>query len=316
MASIGRDPRRKERLKDLFAMHAGERRGTMALMVILLVLASWAVYEQWFREPPVSDLGPLQTELEAWIAQQAALPVDSVVVRYFPFDPNATIREEWRSLGLTDKQVDGIERYQAKGGKFRTKKDLGRMYSIRPEQYQALLPFITLPDSFERKSFERTNRAYATDQWPRRDTARYTSVNHRTELRKVEINTADTTALIELPGIGPSFARGIVKYRDWLGGYVSLDQLSEVFVLKDKPDAVARLKDLLVVDTLMVRRIAINTCTVEELAGHPYVRWKLAKPLIAYRDQHGPFTKPEDIMGCALIDAALFRKLAPYLSLE
>jgi DNA uptake protein ComE-like DNA-binding protein len=132
----------------------------------------------------------------------------------------------------------------------------------------------------------------------------------------LEVNTADTTALIALPGVGPSFARGIVKYRDWLGGYVSLDQLEEVFVLKDKPDAIIRLKELLMLDTLMVRKIPINTCTVEELAAHPYLRWKLAKPLIAYRNQHGPFQKPEDILGCALIDEALFRKLAPYLSVE
>lgn len=96
-----------------------------------------------------------------------------------------------------------------------------------------------------------------------------------------------------------------------MGGYVSLDQLNEVYMTKDKPDAVLKLKELLILDTLMVQRILINTCTAEELA-HPYFRWKLAKPLIAYRTQHGPFGSVEDIRGCALIDAALLRKLAPY----
>jgi competence ComEA-like helix-hairpin-helix protein len=110
----------------------------------------------------------------------------------------------------------------------------------------------------------------------------------------------------------PSFQ----KYRDGLGGFHSLDQLEEVYVLKDKPDALARVKELLVLDTLAIQRIPINTCTVEELAAHPYVRWKLAKPLIAYRQQHGPFKTVEDIKGCVLIDEAVFRKLAPYLSVE
>ena len=130
------------------------------------------------------------------------------------------------------------------------------------------------------------------------------------------MNTADTVALVALPGIGPAFARGMVKYRESLGGYHSLDQLAEVYVLRDKPDAVAKLKELLVLDTLMVRRIPINTCTVEELAAHPYARWKLAKPLIAFRNQHGRFSKLEEIKGCALIDADAFRKLAPYLTVE
>ncbi len=57
---------------------------------------------------------------------------------HFRFDPNTIGREEWRALGLTDKQIDGLERYQNKGGHFRTKKDLGRMYSIKPELFAAI----------------------------------------------------------------------------------------------------------------------------------------------------------------------------------
>ena len=87
-------------------------------------------------------------------------------------------------------------------------------------------------------------------------------------------------------------------------------------MLKDKPDAVARLKELLVVDTLLIRRIPLNTCTVEELAAHPYIRWKLAKPIIAYRQHHGPFAEVAAIKGMQLIDEDLYRKLAPYLSVE
>jgi DNA uptake protein ComE-like DNA-binding protein len=316
MASKGVDPIRKERLKDLFALHKGERRGTIVLVVILLGLTAWASYEQWFRKAPARDLSLIQREMEAWVAEQEANAVAPTTVRLFPFDPNTIGREEWLALGLTDKQVDGIERYMAKGGKFRTKKDLARMYSLPQELFQALEPFILLPDSFERKRYTYVPRTPYPERWPRRDTVfERKSYSHSTT-RKLEVNSADTSALIALPGVGPSFARGIVKYRDWLGGFVSLDQLDEVFVLKDKPDALLRLKELLVVDTMMVHKIQINTCTVEELAGHPYLRWKLAKPLIAFRDQHGPFKKPEDILGCALIDEALFRKLAPYLSVQ
>src|SRR5690606_31133336 len=109
---------------------------------------------------------------------------------------------------------------------------------------------------------------------------------------------------------------GIVKYRERLGGYHSLDQLAEVCVLQDKPDAIARMRELLVVDTLLIRRIPLNTCTVEELAAHPYIRCKLAKPIIAYRQQHGPFREVAGIRAIPLIDEGLYRKLAPYLSVE
>lgn len=309
----------KEQVKDLFSMHSGERRGSIILICSLLVVGFWVTYLQWFHVQDPVDLKPMRAELERWLAQRDSGQAQDVAVGDpFAFDPNAIGREQWRALGLSDKQVDGIERYRSKGGRFRTKADLGRMYSIRPEQFQRLKPFILLPDSIERRKFaERPARAqYAKDTAFRVWTERRAYNDERAAFRKVEVNSADTTALIALPGIGPSFARGIVKYRESLGGYLSLDQLAEVYVLKAKPDALSRLKELLAVDTLMIRRIPINTCTVEEIAAHPYARWRIAKPLIAYRTQHGPFEQVEDIKGCALIDAEVFRKLAPYLSVE
>lgn len=309
----------KEQLKDLLSLHTGERRGTAAMIIILTALMLVYVYVQWFRQPTAKDLEPLRAEMEAWIASRdSAESKAEVAVELFAFDPNEIERADWRRLGLNDRQVDGIERYREKGGRFRKKADLGRMYSIRPEQFEALKPYILLPDSLPQRRDGRKEETRRTESWKAREERKEppSPRQERHAFAKIEVNTADTNALIALPGIGPSFARGIVKYRESLGGYHSLDQLAEVYVLKDKPDAVARLRELLVVDTLMIRRIPINTCTAEELAAHPYVRWKLAKPIIAYRQQHGPFKELAGLKGIHLIDEGLFRKLAPYLTLE
>lgn len=307
----------REQLMDLLALHAGERRGTVVLMAVLSALVGWYAYQQWFRKPDVTDLLPMRAEMEAWLATRDSVESPSIAAKAFLFDPNTIDRSGWLRLGLSEKQINGIENYKAKGGRFRVKSDLGRMYTLRPEDYERLKPFIQLPDSLENSFADRQRYAqYARDTttrtWPESSSRTYV----REPFRKVEVNTADTNMLVALPGIGPSFARGIVKYRESLGGYSSLDQLAEVYVLKDKPDAVLKLKELLMIDTLMVRRIPINTCTVEDLAAHPYARWKIAKPLIAYRNTHGPFAQVADIKGCALIDAEVFRKLAPYLTVE
>lgn len=305
----------REQLKDFVYLHSGERRGNAVLLVILLSLSIWVALRNWVFQPSLPDTAALKEEMQRWVEERAAADADTLVSEPFPFDPNSIERAEWMALGFTDRQVDGIERYLNKGGRFRVKRDLARMYSIRPGQYERLEPYILLPDSLVPKA--RRDR-YPTDrkEWPSNQPRTEFPRTERSPFRKVEVNTADSLQLVALPGIGSSFAKGILKYRDGLGGFHSLEQLDEVYVLKDKPDALARVKELLVVDTLAIRRIPINTCTVEELAAHPYVRWKLAKPLIAYRQQHGPFKSPEDIMGCVLIDEALFRKLAPYLSLE
>lgn len=299
-------------------MHAGERRGFFLVMVILMLSSAWVAYMKFIYEPPERDLSILKEEMETWSAMRSAKQNTSVqpVAEPFPFDPNTIERSEWVALGLTERQVEGIERFVTKGGEFRSKKDLERMYTISPELYARLEPFILLPDSYARP----LRPKYEKKEWPKNEnrSASYEKKSWPKEepFRKAEINTADSLTLIALPGIGPSFTKGIIKFRDMMGGYHSLDQLEDVYVLKDKPDAIARIKELVVLDPDAVHYIPINTCTVEELAAHPYARWKIAKPLIAYRSQHGPFQTIADIQKCVLVTDSVYMKLAPYLKLE
>ncbi len=312
------DRRIKERLKDLLAVPRGEAQAWVVVIAIIVGLAGWITYQQVFATPEVAGLEKEQAVLDAWLAERSR--TDSANVRsvdLFAFDPNHLPTDQWQRLGLSEKQAQAIHRYEEHGGRFRSKADLGRMRVIRPELYAQWVPFIQLPDSADRAPRSWGDRKGERTAWQRDTTSHYAERHEdRSLLPVVEVNTSDTTQLIALPGIGPSFARGIVKYRDQLGGYVSLAQLAEVFVLKDKPDAVEKLKTLLVLDTLMVRRIPINTCTVEELAAHPYARWKVAKPLIAYRQQHGPFKNVEGIKGCAVVTEEVYHHLAPYLIVE
>lgn len=308
----------KEQVKDLFSVHSGERRGALVFIALIALLFVWVIHAQWFKSSAAVDLSRERVEMERWIAAREAAEAERSRPRaLFPFDPNQIERVQWIELGFSERQVDGIERYLAKGGRFRVKGDMARMYSMRPGQYQELEPYILLPDSLPKRASKSYGPRGASGQrftYPQRNEP-YTP-RERPAFSKLEVNTADSVSLVALPGIGPSFAKGILAYRERLGGFISLDQLAEVYVLKDKPDALERMQELLQVDTLMIRKIRINTCTVEELAEHPYVRWRLAKPLLAYRQQHGAFRQLEDIRGCVLIDEDTFRKLAPYLTVE
>lgn len=308
----------KEKLKDLGNLHAGERRGFFLVVVLLILSAGWVGYMKFMYEPPQKDLTALKAEMETWSVLRSAKKASSIdqLAEPFPFDPNTIERSEWIALGLTERQVDGIERYVTKGGEFRSKKDVERMYTISPELYARLEPYILLPDSYVRAA----RPQYEKKQWPKnlRDSSTYVYRDRHAagSYAKAEINTADSAKLVALPGIGPSFAKGIIKYRNMVGGFHSLDQLGEVYVLRDKPDAIVRIKELLTLDPNAVHYIPINSCTVEQLAEHPYARWKIAKPLVAYRTQHGPFEKIEDIQKCLLVTDSVYQKLAPYLKLE
>ncbi len=291
-------------------MHRNERRGFLLLLVGCTAAAAWVTYEQWIRPPDATGLTVLSTAMEPWIeACKAARDTtwsqraEKDRVALFPFDPNDLPLDQWTALGLSERQAAVIHKYEAGGGRFRSKRDVAKMRVVDPELFAKWEPYIQLPDSLAPREDPTGGDARAARDFP----PRYVP-------RAVEVNSADSVALVAVPGIGPSFAKGIIKYRDRLGGFHSLDQLAEVYVLKDKPDAVATLKQRLVLDTLVIRRIPVNTATVEELAAHPYLGWKVAKALVAYRGQHGGFSDVAGIKGCVLVNDSLFRKLAPYLT--
>lgn len=304
-----------EGLKDVFGMHVQERRGFLVMAFLLVLWAGWLTYKQWFMVPVPFDLGAMRTEVEAFMVEDEhkfAVPDASIIE---PFDPNNLDKSGWMALGLSDRQASGIMRWVERGGRFRSKADVAKMYSIKPEQFAVLAPFMLLPDSAEERPRYTEHRE--RKPWPERDTAQRKSTwPAKPVLEVVEVNTADSAALTALPGIGPSFARGIIKYRNQLGGYVSIDQLNEVFVLRDKPDAVKKIVALLRVDASQARKLNINTATAEDFTGHPYLwkKWSIAKAIVAYRTQHGPYATVEDIKKCLLVDDELLGKLSPYLT--
>ena len=130
----------------------------------------------------------------------------------------------------------------------------------------------------------------------------------------VDINLADTSALIALPGIGSKLASRIISFREKLGGFFAVEQVGETFGLPDS--SFQKLKKYLVVNTNSVRKININTASLDILKAHPYIRYAIANAIIAYRSEHGPFYRIDDIKKIHVITAELFNKLLPYLSLE
>jgi len=311
----------KEDLKDIFSVHRGERRGLMILIVLCLLAAGWVTYEQWIRPAKVEDAEDLKL---IWSKMQDSIQVKEKEfqrepkqhqVHLFAFDPNELPTEQWVQLGLTERQAGAIHKYEEHGGKFRVKADVAKMRVVDPDLFAQWEPYIQLPDSLSKRTGEDyADRGHPQDSASWKNGGKSFAREDRNAL--VELNTADSTTLVTVRGIGPSFARAIIRYRDRLGGYVSLDQLNEVYVLRDKPDAVERIRPHLTLDPAMVKMIHLNSCTVEDLGPHPYVGWKVANALVSYRKQHGPFPTVDAITGCILVTDSIRDRLVPYLTLE
>jgi competence ComEA-like helix-hairpin-helix protein len=279
--------------KDYLTLSIRERRGLTVLLLILFlqVLVLWYVnsLEPEFPYPDFEKLIELAKPLDVREKPLLPLPTETIVEN---FDPNHLQAGDWARFGLTERQAQSISNYLAKGGKFRVKSDLKKIYGMRTEIFARLEPHILLPDSLER--FQ-TGKKTAEQK-----------------MKVLNINNADSIQLEKLRGVGFTLAARIIKYRNKLGGFNSIDQLKEVWGLND---TLFRLisSQVSLEATPTLNQLDINSDSPEILSQHPYVGRKLAYLIVNYRSQHGPFKRIEELKNLPLLTDEMFRKLAPYL---
>ena len=130
----------------------------------------------------------------------------------------------------------------------------------------------------------------------------------------IEINTADSVQFASIPGIKPFLAARTIKFRKLLGGFYSKEQLLEVYGF---PQAIYdEYNSSFSVKTGLVKKIKINSADMDELKHHPYIKYKLAKVIVKYRNQNGPFKNAEDLKKALDIDDQDVAKILPYISFE
>jgi DNA uptake protein ComE-like DNA-binding protein len=227
-----------------------------------------------------------------------------------PFDPNKLSALDWEARGVPHFVAGRIVNYGQKAGGFRAKSQVQRIYGLPDSMYQRLAPFMQLPAELPGRGERAPGAAptYATaapaSRFPRKPA----------HLAAFDLNLADTTQLRQIKGIGQGRAKWIVKRREELGGFVSEDQLSEVFVLRDAPDLVDSLrKYTFVAPGFAPRPVHVNSGTFDDLYPHPYVRKPLARLIVAFRNQHGPYKTPDDLLQIKLLKPADFERLRPYV---
>ena len=223
-------------------------------------------------------------------------------IKPFYFDPNNLSPDDWRKLGLSDKQIAVIKNYEKKGGRFKDKSDVRKMYSINEKLYKMLEPYI------------RIKVEAATENITNKTTLVYDKFETN-KAEQIDINTCDTTALMSLKGIGTVLSKRILKYKEVLGGFYRTEQLKEVYgVTSETYDLI---KDYVTVSNLEgIKKIDINQIDANSLGKHPYLSPKDAKLIVNYRDQHGSYANIEDLTKIGTLSDLAIAKIAPYLIFE
>lgn len=302
---------------DFLTFSRKDRLGVLVLVLLIVLIYALPYLAPSKVTPPVfltdsllswadssrpAQVAGYRSEPGRWPARDRQNAETNIAVRaeLFRFDPNTLDEAGWRRLGLPERATRTLLNYRNKGGRFYKPEDLQRVWALPEGFYDRVAPYVDIPDSKRTSGFPQA-------ELQKSKPAATTPVI-------IDINAADTTGWIGLPGIGPKLAARIVNFRDKLGGFVHVDQVGETYGLPDS--TFQRLKARLALGNNPVRKLAINTATREELSAHPYVNWSLAKAIIAYRQQHGPLKSPDDLAQIHLVDNKTLERLLPYLQFD
>ncbi len=302
-----------EDLKSYFNFNKGERTGIIVVIAMIIAVLAYPYLVRVTFKDNSDEFLKFSKEIEQFQFslkysadsaddarrldfQQMDRSVAENKITPFVFNPNLLPSEQWSRMGLKDWQIKVIKKYEAKGGKFYKKEDFKRMFCISPSEYEILEPYISIPEQ---------KNEYA-DRKP--------EVREIKKKVLVDLNTADSVTLLTLYGIGPSFAKRIIKYRTLLGGFYSKNQLLEVYGFdQERFDNIEAKCD---VNPGEIKKININTVRTDELKKHPYMDYYTAKAIVDQRVILGKYTSIQQIKSIPLIHEDLFNKIQYYFMLE
>jgi DNA uptake protein ComE-like DNA-binding protein len=291
-------------VRGFFGFSRAETNGFLILIPLMTVaLFSEPVYRYWTSKMPWDSTEDVRI-LDSLISQLKWATPDTVIVpkknhtaSFHSFNPNQVTAQELISMGLSEGIARRLVRFREKGGSFRKKEDVIKIFGMDSTWYQQALPWMTLPEV--------------------KNTIAYTSRPNSKEftLERIDLNLADSLQLLSVYGIGPALSKRIRTFRNRLGGFVNLNQLQEVYGL-DSSVLRNLQKKFYIQETFKPKQLSLNSVTREELTNHPYIRWKEAQAILSYRLQHGAFQSLDQLNEVGVLTPEWIARIRPYLLLE
>ena len=307
------------KIKKFFILTKSEQRGVVVLLTILLLLILINILLPRFLPQRHYDCSVLKSDIKRFEDAKTYLEDSINIVKLqnsgkldyelaksklkpFPFDPNKLPEVLWLKMGFTKRQVKVIKRYEAKGGKFRKKEDLKKIYAISDVEYSILEPYIKIKDNFISESEISFNK---------KRSRKAVNTKNKRIFKNTELNSCDSLSLIKNLGFTPWLASRTVKYRNLLGGFYCKNQIKEVYGMKSA--IYKKIEKYLKVDTSLIKKIDVNNASFKTIIRHPYIDYSLTIKMIKGRKRNGGYNTMQEIKTDLGITDTIFRKIKHYL---
>lgn len=227
------------------------------------------------------------------------------------FDPNIASIEQIISYGLNPFIAKRFDNYRKKFP-FKNGNDLYKIYGIDSNWVAEVLPYITIkPTISDQKTNLSNNYAFKDPKNEHNDASQN---NKTTQAKFIKMNAATLWEWMDLKGIGAKTGERILNYKENLGGFIDKYQLFEVWGI----DSLVWTSqwDKIILDTIEIKRINLNTDSFKYLVKHPYIESKTAKLILNYRLQHGDYNSIKDLYKIKALPESIIKKLTPYVKFE
>lgn len=300
-----------KRKRIYFVMTAEQWLGLVVLVVLvvgtLMVVKRFQPPKEdetvWVNDSTKMQFADYQEKQDSIRKAQWRRQRDTIAIRMQVFDPNTADSSTLVHLGFKPWQAKNMVKYRAAGGKYRKPEDLKKLYGMTDSMFQALTPYIYIA----REEVD----SVAVDSLRKDSLPRWEEENKDTILN---LRTADTVELKMIHGIGSYRARQIVRYREQLGGFVSVEQVLEAKGMENV-DADSLLAHFWI-DSVKIEAMNVNSVGVQRLSRHPYLRFEQAQAIYELRRKKIRLDSIQQLQQIECISAETLEKIAPYLNFD
>ncbi len=285
-------------IKTLFNFSKDQRKGILVLFFIIIALQLVYCF---------MDFNPTRhpsKEEQHWLSLQDKLVYSKEFnskseYKEYSYNPNFISDFKAYKLGMTLPQINRLHAFRQQGKFANSPKEFQAVTGISDSLLNAIAPNFKFPDWVNNPC----SSSYPKSKWnefPKKET-----------LKILDINQATKEDLKKITGIGDAISDRILKQKELLGGFVSMDQMTDVWGLT--PEVIAELNKYFIVESLpKLQKININTASIKELGQFYYFRYPISKNIVTYRSMNGD-VKFEDLANIKGFPVDKLKIIALYL---
>jgi DNA uptake protein ComE-like DNA-binding protein len=272
-----------KKISPYFKFTNHQRKGIFSLFIMIVALQLFYFFSD-FSQTEKTD-----PEKQEWLALQSE--VDSLkAIKYnekpkiYPFNPNFISDYKGYKLGMSIQEIDRLFAYRKENKYVNSAEEFQNVTKISDSLLNVISPYFKFPNWVQnKKAFKTYNKEYIPKSFPKKEI-----------LSILDINEASKEDFMEINGIGEGLSLRILKHKESLVAFVSMEQIKDVWGLS--PEVIGELqKHFRVSASPKIKKILINDASLKELALFPYFRYALAKQIVTYRSMNGNIRNIEDL---------------------